>query len=129
MTDNSSRKPRTRKPALDKPPKPYKDFPLGAANCGSWQKRINGKLHYFGRWGTMKDGIMTRIQPDGCWHEALTLYKAQEADLFAGRRPRGAGASVKAGDDVLRIKDLCNRFLTAKQHKLDTGEIGSRAFQ
>ena len=55
----SNRKRRSRKAArgsVDRPPKPYPDFPLSAANNGFWQKKIKGKLCYFGRWGRMRDG-------------------------------------------------------------------------
>ncbi len=50
---------------------------------------------------------MERIAADG-WQEALALYNEQADDLHAGRTPR-----VKS--DGLIIRELCNRFLTAKQ--------------
>jgi integrase len=51
----------------------------------------------------------------------LELYKAQADALHAGLTPR-----VKC--DGLTIKDLCNRFLTAKLRKQESGEIAARTF-
>jgi hypothetical protein len=39
MSSKCSSKPRRRKSAIDRPSKPYPDFPLSAANCGQWQKK------------------------------------------------------------------------------------------
>jgi integrase len=116
--------------AIDKPPKPYPSFPLSPANCGAWQKKINGKIHYFGKWGRVVDGVLTRIQEDGCWQDALKDYEAQKDDLSAGRRPRGKRSTPGANgeDDKLTVADLCNRFLTAKLRKQTAGEMGSRMF-
>jgi len=103
------------------PPKPYRDFPLSPHASGAWCKKILGKIHYFGKWGRVFNGKLTRIEGDG-WQAALTLYQAQRDDLYAGRTPRGNK------DDHLTVADLCNRFLTAKQRKLEAREIGARMF-
>lgn len=116
----STRKSRPRKSAIDRPPKPYKDFPLCAANNGYWQKKILGRPHYFGRWGKVVDGKLQRIEGD-TWQAALELYKAQVDDLMAGRKPR-----VK--DDRLTVGELRGRFLTAKSRALDAGEITARTY-
>jgi len=121
MTSKSTRKRRRRKSTIDRPPKPYPDFPLSAANCGQWQKKINGKIHYFGRWGKVVNGSMTRIQEDGCWQAALELYEQQREALYAGRTPRVPG-------DALTIKGLCDAFLTAKLRLVQSGEIAARTF-
>ncbi len=117
--------------AVNKPPKPYPNFPLSPANCGAWQKKINGHIHYFGKWGRVVDGTLTRIQEDGCWQEALKEFEAQKDDLYAGRKPRGKRAVTgPEGEDVgLTVKDLCNAFLTSKRRKQTAGELGSRMFQ
>lgn len=65
---------------------------------------------------------MVRVEGDG-WKEALAIYKAQADDLHAGRTPR-----VKKTGDGLTIKDLCNRFLTAKLRKRKAGEITQPTF-
>jgi integrase len=103
-----------------KPPKPYRDFPLTPHASGAWQKKIRGKIHYFGRWGRVIDGKLQRIEGDG-WKEALELYKVQADDLHAGRTPRKPG-------DALTVKHLCDRFYTAKKRQVEAGEISARTF-
>ena len=115
MSTKSTRKRSARKVGSDWPLKPYPDFPLTPHVSGAWQKKIKGKVRYFGRWGRVRDGKMERIPGDGV-KEALELYEEQREDLYAGRTPRVKG-------EGLRIKDLCNRFLTAKKRKLDAGEL------
>src|SRR5262245_52900280 len=115
----SSESPRARKPA-SKPPKPYPDFPLTPHASGAWMKKINGRIHYFGKWGRVVGGKLERVEGDG-WKEALELYQAQKDDLYAGRSPRVTG-------DALTVGDLCNRFLTAKLRKVEAGELGRRMF-
>jgi integrase len=91
----------------NKPKKPYPDFPLFPHATRRWAKKIRGRLHYFGPWD----------DPDA----ALDRYIRERDDLYAGRKPRdeSTGASVA---------DLCNRFLTAKQHLLDTSELAQCTF-
>jgi len=93
-------------------------------------KKINGHIVYFGKWGRVVKGVLTRIQDDGAWADALKLYQSQAEALHAGRRPRGKRASNGTDDagDVLTVADLCNRFLTAKLRKRTAGELGGRMF-
>jgi integrase len=90
-----------------KPKKPYPDFPLFPHATGRWAKKIRGKFYYFGPW----------TDPDA----ALQKYLDQRDDLQAGRTPRVSG-------DGLTLRDLANRFLTSKQHLVQTGEIAQRTF-
>jgi len=113
------RKRRPRKDAV-RPKKPYPDFPLSPHPSGAWQKKIRGKIHYFGRWAKRVNGKLVRTEGDG-WKEALEEYKAVADDLHAGRTPR-------VESDGLTVADLCNRFLTAKLRKRDSGELGLRMF-
>ena len=121
MEGQSTLSPRSRKSSTGKPPKPYAKFPLTPHACGAWQKKILGKIKYFGRWGRVVNGTMTRVEGDG-WKQALELYKAQADDLHVGRTPRVKG-------DTLTIADLCNRFLTAKQRALEAraSEVGENS--
>lgn len=120
---DSTRKSRPRKAddPRPKPGEPYKGFPLSPHASGAWQKKIRGKLHYFGRWGKSINGKLVRLPGDEWWRPALELYKAQADDLHAGRTPR------KVGTDGLTVKDLADRFYTAKLRKLESGELSPRS--
>ena len=120
MASKSTQSRRSRK-ASGKPPKPYADFPLSPHASGCWQKKIRGKVHYFGKWGRRVNGVLTRVEGDG-WKEALEIYKALADDLHAGRTPR------QTSGDGLPLRDLCNRFLTSKHHQLEAGELAPRTF-
>jgi integrase len=113
----STRKGRPRE-AAGHPQKPYPEFPLTPHASGAWQKKIRGKIHYFGRWARRENGKLVRIEGDG-WKEALEEYQAVADDLHAGRTPR-------AKTNGLAVAELCNRFLTAKLRKLEAGEIGQQ---
>jgi integrase len=93
-----------------KPDKPRADFPLFAHACGQWVKKIKGKLYYFGVWA----------DPEA----ALQLYVDQKDDLYAGRVPR---ATQQA--EGLALRDLLNRFLSAKQALVDAGELAPRTWK
>ncbi len=112
-----------RKAANDRPSKPYPDFPLTPHPSGAWQKKIRGKIHYFGRWGRIVHGNMEVLPDGGAWKEALAVYKAQADDLHAGRMPR-----VKKTGDGLTLAELSNRFLTAKLRQQHAGEITAATF-
>src|SRR5262245_13236092 len=93
---------------LEKPAKPYPEFPLFPHANGCWAKKIRGRLHYFGCWD----------DPDA----ALSKYLAEKEDLHAGRSPRPDPAA-------LTIKDVCNAFLNHKQAAVDAGELSPRTWQ
>lgn len=114
MSNNSTRKPRHRKPA-ERPKKPYLEFLLYPHPLGCWSKKIRGTIHHFGRWGRSENGQVVQLEGE-TWKDALEKYKSEVDDLQAGRTPR-----VK--DDGLTIADLCNRFLTVKHHKRTSGEL------
>jgi integrase len=116
MSGNSIPGSRRRKVVLGLPPKPYAEFPLTPHRSGAWEKKILGKVHYFGRWGRIRKGKMERLPGDSWWQEALALYKAKADALHSGRTPRVTG-------DDLTVGDLRARFLTAKSRALDAGEI------
>ena len=97
----------TRSGPIDKPAKPYPDFPLFAHATRRWAKKIRGKFHYFGPWH----------DPEG----ALQRYLNERDDLYAGRNPR-----ARAG---LSLKQLINEFLTEKQRAVDAGELHARTWK
>ena len=117
---STPRRSRASKKSVSKPKKPYPDFPLTPHASGAWQKKIRGKIHYFGKWAWRVGGVLTRVEGDG-WKEALEEYKAVADDLHAGRTPR-------ADRNGLQVKDLCNHFLTAKLRKVGAGEMTQRVF-
>lgn len=90
--------------------KPHEGFPLFPHATRRWAKKVRGRLVYFGR--TVDD-------PTG--DAALAKWLDQKDDLLAGRTPR-------AGRDGLTVRDLVNRFLTAKQQQRDAGELSATMF-
>ncbi|HVS36458.1 MAG TPA: tyrosine-type recombinase/integrase, partial [Gemmataceae bacterium] len=90
-----------------KPEKPSPDFPLFPHAAGVWAKKIRGKMHYFGPWA----------DPGG----ALDKYVKEKDALHAGRKPREES-------DGVTVKELCNRFLNAKQALVDSGELTRRSW-
>lgn len=121
MTAQSTLSQPTRKEADGKPPKPYDGFPLGAHASGSWCKKIRGKIHYFGKWGVVRNGKLEWLPYEPSWQAALADYEQKRDALYSGRTPRISG-------NGLTVRELCNRFLTTKAHFLSTGEITARTF-
>ena len=111
--DKSSQSASRRKAGESRPAKPYAGFPLFPHATGRWAKKIRGRLVYFGRW---------RDAPDGGWQTALDLYQRRRDDLHCGRVPR-------LPSNGLTLRELANRFLTAKQRLVDSGDIVSRTFR
>ena len=92
----------TKSRRANKPAKPSKDFPLFAHQNGQWAKKVRGKLCYFGLWA----------DPEA----ALQLWLEQKDPLLAGPTPRRK-------TDELTVKELADRFMTAKLNKVETGEL------
>jgi integrase len=85
--------------------KPYPDFPLFKHQTGQWAKKVRGRLHYF---GTDADA-------------ALAKWLDERDDLMAGRTPRRHKGEAT-------IRDLVNRFLTAKRTLVDAGELSHKTW-
>ncbi|MCX7429026.1 MAG: hypothetical protein NTW96_25795 [Planctomycetia bacterium] len=92
--------------------KPSPDFPLWPHPSGRWCKEVCGRAHYFGK-----------VADDPKGEKALERWNEEKDDLLAGREPR------KPGDTRLTVADLCNRFLTAKFHRLASGDLSGRSFR
>lgn len=123
MAGHSTHQKRSRKVGKSWPPKPYPDFPLGPAANGHWQKKIRGKIYYFGRWGRRVDGKMERVLDDG-WKAALEEYNRVKDDLYAGRKPR-----PKDEPEGLTLATLCSDFLVGKLAKVSSGELTAGSFR
>lgn len=93
-----------------KPKPPYPDFPLFPHGNGQWCKKIQGKLHYFGKWDDPK--------------AAAAKYLDQRDDLQAGRVPRTTPDDTRG----VTIRELCNRFLTSKKIRVDNDDLSQRMF-
>jgi len=91
---------------MEKPQKPYPEFPLFAHASGKWAKKIKGKIHYFGKWDN----------PIG----ALEEYN----NLVAGGQQRPATASRA----ILDLRDGLSVFLTSKRVERDAGALSHRTF-
>lgn len=95
-----------------KPSKPYPDFPLFPHATDRWAKKIRGKLRYFGK-----------VSTDPTGQAALAKWLAEKDYHYSGH------PVPETNDDAVRIKDLCNRFLVAKKHLVDSGEIRQRTWE
>jgi integrase len=97
--------------AKSKPVKPKKpkDFPLTPHPRGSWCKKIDGKVHYFGPWSDPA--------------AALEAWEQFDCDRKAGKpmRPRRDGR--------LTVKDMTNAFLTAQNDRVEQGGLKLRSYR
>ena len=125
MSSNSTRNSRSRKPS-NVPKRPYPEYPMGPHVNGRWQKRIKGKLYYFGRWGRMIDGAIVQLEGDDWWKPALEIFKAQIDGIHAGR---GQVDTTKPDPSQLTVAAMCNKFLTSKLRLLESAEIVKRTFE
>ncbi len=90
---------------LNKPEKPYNDFPLWAHPNGQWCRKIGGKPRYFGVWA----------DPGA----ALENYRQQYEYLRAGMEPPS---------DCTTLADVLNAFDDDKRALLDAGKIAERTY-
>jgi integrase len=115
----STKSPPARK--RQRPVKPYPEYPLSPHPSGKWQKKIAGRIHYFGQWARRVGGKLVRVDGDG-WEDALREYNLHNETI------RLTGKKAPVAGDTLTVKDLCNEFLTAKTRRMDASELGKRAF-
>jgi integrase len=90
-----------------KTPKKAEPFPLFLHQTGQWAKKVRGRMHYFGR---DRDA-------------ALAKWVSDREYLLAGNPVPAAGV---AGCSLM---ELANRFLTAKKHLVETGELSPRTWR
>lgn len=119
---DSSRSSRRNKP--DKPPKPREDFPLSFHDSGKLCKKIRGTMHYFGRWGRSRNGVVQPVQNlKVALQEAEAEYNLVKDDLHAGRTPR------PKPEDGTTVEDACDAFLRSREAKLDAGRLSPMTFR
>lgn len=94
-----------------RPAKPRPDFPLFPHRNGRWAKKVRGKFIYFGKWAN---------DPKG--EAAVNQWLDKKDDLLAGRTPR-------TGANDIEVAELVNRFLSAKEALVETGELQRRTWQ
>ena len=85
---------------INKPAKPYPEFPLFAHASGQWAKKIRGRTHYFGLWSDPQ--------------AAVGSYLEQRDYLHAG---------VAAPPKSTTLGDLLNAFIEGKKRGLEIGDI------
>ena len=85
---------------VEKPKKPYPDYPLVAHSCGRWVKKIDGKTVYFAKWD----------QPELALRQYLELVTPAVEKL---------GTSAK---------DAFNAYLTARKADVTNGTLSGRTF-
>ena len=127
MPANSTRKRRPRK-SSSRPKKPTADFPLYPHPLGYWSKKIDGRIVHFGRWARRVNGKLVALPYEAGWREAHKAYKARVDDVLAGDVAEFVVSAEKPGDGEIVLADLCNRFLTAKQRKVESQELSPRSF-
>ena len=71
-------------------------------------KKINGKLHYFGRWDD-SDGALAEYQAKFSTPIEFTPYSVEIARLS--------------------LLEACNRFLVSKKQARDRGELAERSYK
>jgi integrase len=81
-------------------------FPAKARKDGRYQKKIKGKLHYFGGPGMSRD-------------EAMAEYQRVRRALYDGREPAPAAGSMA---DVV-VRDLMNLYLDERERDVGAGMI------
>jgi integrase len=101
---------KSRKNKIQKPAKPYKDFPLFPHATNRWCKKIRGKFHYFGPWDN----------PEA----ALEKLNREWPYLSDGRTP----PPVDTGEGCT-FQLLCNTFLNSKRSKMESEELSEISFQ
>ncbi|MBL9164446.1 MAG: tyrosine-type recombinase/integrase [Planctomycetaceae bacterium] len=115
--------------ASDRPEKPWPEFPLFPSPLGYWSKKIRGKAYNFGRWGRIKNGVMT-LEPYVEGYTAAKLnYEQRLPDILAGKVSTQLVTPKEPDDDGLTLKVLCDKFLNYKLAEVNSKELSQRTFQ
>ncbi len=96
------------KSQIQKPKKPYKNFPLFPHSGGQWVKKVRGKFYYFGKWE----------DPDA----ALKLWLTVRDELLAGKTP------TVWDPELLTVAECINLAIASKERLANAGELTDRSF-
>lgn len=99
----------TRREKRAKPDKPRANYPLFPHASGQWAKKVQNETHYFGVWA---DPVAAELE-----------WLRQEPYLRSGKTP-----PPKDAPPALTVMELANKFLSAKKHLVETGELSTRTF-
>lgn len=99
---------------IQRPAKPYPEYPLYAHKTQRWAAKIAGKTHFFGRWR----------DPFG----SLAKYMAEKDDLKAGR-PRRPSLTPADASNLLTVEQMIILFLEAKKLNVQAGELSTRTWK
>ncbi|MGE5607912.1 MAG: tyrosine-type recombinase/integrase [Bacillota bacterium] len=95
---------------MQRPQKPYPEFPLTACTNGQWRKIVKGQPYYFGSW---------RTDPKG--ENALRLWLARKEAILAGLYRVDTTPSNTAND--LTVGELVNKYLAIRGRDVEAGRI------
>jgi integrase len=121
---------RNRRASTSRPEKPYETFPLYAHPLGYWSKKVGGQIKHFGRWGRVVQGVVTPVEDqEKAWNAALALFDQEHGAVRDGAVKATVVAPSAPEDAEPTIRLVANRFLTAKMHSLESGELAARTFR
>lgn len=112
-------------PRAYKPAKPYPDFPLFPHATGRWGKKINQRIHFFGRWGHSKDGEIVPVDDV----EASAVAAKLEFDRQWPYLKRGVAVPPSPADGEaapITVKDLCDHFHHTKTTQVEDRDRSRR---
>jgi integrase len=108
------------------------NYPLYAHLAGYLSRRVGEKTLHFGRWGRMVAGQIVPVDDlKTAFDQALAAHDQKFDSLKSGK---GDGRTVQVNGELPKaaadtFESICDRFLNAKQKKLDAGRIGARMLQ
>ena len=118
---HSSKPAKSKRPGITKPKKPRSDYPLSPHSSGKWQKKIGGKLYYFGQWAKREGGQLVRVKDDG-WRDAEREYNKWLYQRLHGSK------QLSDAESSFSIGRLCNLFLDMKADAVEAGKLAPSTY-